>query len=628
MRLLAPSTVGLLLLASCSNSSSTTGTFTVTNTSFAVAAGSPVAISGRRIAVLADEATTGAGGSMLNGDLDTTDSVAFVIDSVSKVETPLGVAARSLAWIGDELFLTVSEAADGREWNGDAMLNSDVLLHWNPLMAMPAFSAVIETGSVPTVASGRLYAQSPTTPVGATMSNLFFVDDVAPTVPVFVVTRDTTAELTLAIHSVQSGLLVLLANEVVQGRDLNGDTDSMDTAVLVLLDATNVAGVARSTRLALAPAAPTVRAVRRGTSADWVVGFLVDETSQGATNFNDPALFAGSWKPLQCIGFEDADTTDRVLHYLEFSDWNGDPVTFPPRNTGLVGTDRVLALATPNGHVATVSREGDEGTCDLNDDGDLMDSVLRWVEIGPQVLPPTSAANLHAVANVPGGTKGVAELQGRFVVVVSEAGDEGADYDGSAGNDFDLVAWVTPGTLNAEVPYRFDHSTNNSNFNFGATWMQEREDRQRLYVAVPEDVEPTSGTRNGDMDLLDSLGAYAGFVSGPRLQFAGTTQALASNPGLVLFDNWAFQRVDESADSVDWNGDMDTNDIVLLRTSTAGGPTVFLSQVANLNRPVVEAESGDTTPFVVSFVRDENAEGVDLNGDMDTTDRVRAYFRL
>ncbi|MEM7515423.1 MAG: hypothetical protein AAF368_00675, partial [Planctomycetota bacterium] len=462
-----------------SNSSSTTGTFNVMPTTLGVSGATPLALEERRIAFLADEATTGAAGTDLNGDTDRIDSVATVVDAVTGEETSLGVAASRLAWADDELFLVVDEALDATDWDGDMVTTSLVLLNWNTGLTEPRFIDTLAAGSEISRVDDRLYYLTETTPMGAFLSNLSFVDEDAPTVPVSVSTTDATAELTLSVLGAEDDLIFLLADETVEARDLNGDTDSGDTSVLLLLDGTDPAGVIRNTELALPAGAETVRA-DSVTSTDWVVAFLVDEAAQGATNLNDPALFAMSWEPTQCTGPDDADAIDRVLHYIQWNAWNMDPLTTPPVNTGLVGVDQVLVLGNSGtaGHVGTISDEADAGNCDLNGDTDTADRIFRHIEVAAQVLPTTSMDNLHALANVPGGTGGAAELQGRFVIVVSEAAD-GRDLNGDPGNDFDLVAWVDPGALNAEVPFVFDHSANLSGFEFGATWMQQRADRER-----------------------------------------------------------------------------------------------------------------------------------------------------
>src|SRR6185369_12739295 len=178
-----------------------------------------------------------------------------------------------------------------------------------------------------------------------------------------------------------------------------------------------------------------------------------------------PTLFSGTWKPTQCVGQEDTDATDWVLHFLLFAAWDADAATNPPRNTGLVGSRRI---AIANGYIATITPEHDagenggldaEGNCDLNGDGDQDDYVVRWVQMpttpGGAILPLTPVANIHALSNVPGGTHGLAELGTRFVIQVSEV-DDNLDINGDAQKTFDYMGWLTPaGTGNTNTPWDF-----------------------------------------------------------------------------------------------------------------------------------------------------------------------------
>ena len=127
MRLAAP--ILVVLAAACSAGGGGPSGFQLRRTKVSVAGTTPIAISGLHLAFLADEATTGPGGTDMNGDGDTTDSIAVVVDMGTRVETNLGVAATAIAWAGDELYLAVDESLDGRDWNGDSDEDDLVLLH-------------------------------------------------------------------------------------------------------------------------------------------------------------------------------------------------------------------------------------------------------------------------------------------------------------------------------------------------------------------------------------------------------------------------------------------------------------------------------------------------------------------
>lgn len=608
--------------------------FSVRTTSQSVAANTHVAISGRHLAYLADEATTGATGTDFNTDGDKIDSIAVVVDMNSNQQTVLNVAADELVWIGDELYLVTSEAEDDFDWNGDTDMTDLVLLHWSALTAtVQRVDDLASAGTVHVVARGtNLFYASATAPVGALSTNLEIVSAGAPLVHTALASTDAVGPLSPRFITIDEGLVFLALDETAEARDLNGDADATDTAVLALFDGTVTNPVVRSTRLAL----PNLTAPLRATSSashDWRVGFLVSETAQGATNLNLPSLFSGSWQPPQCSGDDDADTLDNVLHTLSFAAWNSDPVAHAPVNTGLVGVRRICFA---NGFVATISLESDEGTCDLNGDGDTTDFVVRWtqvVDFGSPVLPVNAVADIHAVFDCPGGTRGLAELDDRFVIEVSETDDE-FDVDGG-GFNHNLLGWLLP--TNTAHAWDFTHGSGNTTF-VGATWMAEVAGRSRLGVAFPENIAGvnvnahTPPVTGEDTDTNDSLPTFADFTATNTLSFPGVAVAVdLDNAGITIGKNIAFYRVSEVDDRRDWNNDGDETDIVLFRTSLTQATT---NAMGVLNNVVL---GGNPTPSVLidtvgtpqgaAYLFDESIQGLDVNSD-GTVHFVVQYFRF
>src|SRR5262245_37626437 len=91
--LLATSLVAAGSLAGASGGGSTSPAFQVRRTSVSVASGTVVALGGKNLAFLADEATTGAGGTDMNGDGDKIDSIAIAVNMSNHSQTDLDVAA-------------------------------------------------------------------------------------------------------------------------------------------------------------------------------------------------------------------------------------------------------------------------------------------------------------------------------------------------------------------------------------------------------------------------------------------------------------------------------------------------------------------------------------------------------
>jgi hypothetical protein len=358
----------------------------------------------------------------------------------------------------------------------------------------------------------------------------------------------------------------------------------------------------------------------------WSLSILVSETDQGVagTNLNDPALFSASWKPSQCIGLEDADTLDQVLHFLDY-DAGASPPFVAATNTGLVGTDRIVALQSGGKvFVGVVSLESDEGLCSLNGDLDQLDEVVRITEAVSPVLPLTSTARIVALEDVPGGTEGLSDLGGRILAVVSESDDD-RDHNGDGLKDLDLVAWLNPSA--GSPSWVFDHNSTTGGIQPAATdWMGERPERDRLPVTFREKSINQSINSGGDMDTLDSAPSFALFEPADDLDFPGPPIAIDSgNAGIEIAAGVGFYRVDEAEDNRDWNGDGVKDDFVLFRTTVLTLQNSEVLGVLNaLPRPALES-SGSVG---AAYLADEGMANVDYNGDTDTADFVLRWFRL
>ncbi len=627
----ALSTLPIVLFAACGGGGgSTSGSFTVRTTSVSWAQNTPIVLSGRWLAFLAAEDVTGAAGTDLNADGDVNDAIAVAVDTATNHETILHVAADELAWIGNELFLATQESEDDHDWNGDSDTTDVVLLHWNSTLATPEF--VDELSGTKLLARGNnLFYASATAPVGALATSLRAIASSAPTTPVAVASTDNTGALSPTLLAIDEGLIFATLDETVEGRDLNGDADATDTSVLALLNGLSIAGVVQNTHLALATGSP-LRAKANG-SNDWQVGFLVSEAAQGNTNLNDPALFGASWPATQCSGHADSDTSDAVLHVVNFAAWSSNSVTSPIRDTGLVGSRRICIA---NGFVATLSLESDEGTCDLNADGDTSDRIVRWTQVPTgtaAIVPLNDAANLHAIADCPGGTRGLAELDSRFVALVSEADDD-LDIDGG-GTTHDLLGWLLPS--NTSHAWDFTHGANNDTF-VGATSMSEVPGRAQLGVALDESIEGvninkhTPAVAGEDTDTNDGVPTFADFSNSTTMTFPGVAIATdKDNAGLVISKGIGFYRVSEAEDSRDWNSDGDELDEVLFRTSLSQGTSFATAVLNNItsggnSTPAVYVDTVGT-PQAAALVVDETIVGSDVSGD-GSQHFVLEYFRF
>lgn len=122
---------------------------------------------------------------------------------------------------------------------------------------------------------------------------------------------------------------------------------------------------------------------------------------------------------------------------------------------------------------------------------------------------------------------------------------------------------------------------------------------------------PAGPDLNGDGDTDDSV-VHLSQAGGPaqNLGQAATTMALSSQ--------WIAALVPEAAQGdTDLNGDGDSSDTVLEVHPTSGGGWTNVQQAA---------DGVDVSGAVVVFITAEAAQGVDLNGDGDTDDRVLQVY--
>jgi hypothetical protein len=232
------------------------------------------------------------------------------------------------------------------------------------------------------------------------------------------------------------------------------------------------------------------------------------------------------------------------------------------------------------------------------------------------------------VETVPGGASGIADLDGRFVAVISEE-DNDQNFDGLPGNTHDLLAWLNPnGTTNSTLaPWVFDHSPNTGIQAAGTDWMTERPEHDRINATYQEEVHGAPINTGGDSDETDSIPVFARFDPLDDLDFPGPPVAgRASNAGVAISDNdVAFYRVDENADARDWNGDGDKQDLVLFRTTVSTlQNSNFLGVLNNLQRLAVDL--GGT--IGAAYLADEAMADSDYNQDGDTADLVLRWFRI
>lgn len=627
-------------LAACSGSGDGSDSFTLRTGSYAIDATSKQVVRGSWFVYFANEATSGAGGTDLNGDGDTLDDVAIAVTFSGNAETPLR-AAIDAEIVGGEVYLLVDEAEDG-DWDGDALTDNHVLLHWSKSADVVTFVDVVAPASIaatPLVRHDeRLYYASADVPTGDE-TTLRYVEKSAPTTPVVVSNAMGGGALAPVLLGAIDGLLFLALDETAAPSpppspdgvpaDYNADGDSLDVAVLALLDVTDPAERVVVVPLAMADVDAPFGAHRDAVANDWLIGVLVNEAAQGDTDLNDPITPV---MPDSCPATPDMDTLDDVLFFARYTDL---ALALPAVNTMLAGRDRVVVIED---YVATLTDEADVD-CDMNEDGDMLDTVVRWCEAVEPVAPPRDPSQLHAVFDVPGGSHGLAALDDRFVLVVDESAD-GDDVNGDGFLDATLVGFLDPTDTPAAF-WTFEHPDSNPGTGItgepyvGLGWMAAEASAGRLGMGFQEsvpgitlNVELLCDFLEKDTDTLDILPVWADLEGGGSiLDFDGQGYALhAVDPGITIANGWVFYRVSESADNRDYNGDGAMTSQILVRNPQLTCNTTIMATASSLpgQNPVVVTDGVTGGVFIAS----EFQAQVDFNDDGDIDDLVPRWFRF
>lgn len=625
-------------LASCSSDDGEEDEdrFVVRSTGHALAAGNAEIVGdGDWLAYLVSEAGQGASGTDYNGDGDTNDGIVARVDTDNPGSgaNTLEVAGERLAFARRTLFITVDEARDSRDWNGDADMNDDVLLYVTPSAAAPVYYDDIASTDELVTIGGTVVYTSPVAPAFEFESNLRIAvvaaAGAAPAAPETVLTEtDVNMDgISFELRGADGDIVFLEADEAVDG-DLNGDGDSNDDGIFGVLDAGEAMPMAFNVGRAIQPGSRATAAPVTG-GGEWLVAFLVDEDAGGAS-LNDPSDFSPTWAAPNCAD-ADTDTDDAVLHWFQVTDL---AMNTPAVNTGLIGHADGTAYALRSGFVGVVSPEAEQGsgTCNWNGDGDENDDIFRWVSASNPAmapLPVTTSSRLIAIdKDVPGGSGGVVRLTDTWVILVDEAAD-GRDYDTEPGTDRTLVLAHNPS--NGGQAWVATHGQSAPRA-VGVTWMAEDEESSsQFFAAFAEEPQSIvgSGDINGDGDSSDSLPTIPEIVSGAQLQFPGIPVATSrTNAGIIVEQGVGYHRLSEADEgSTDFNGDGDANDVVLQRFSLSNAfPRTVMGTASSIQRSVVDFGSG--APEFGAFVTEEFQDGVDLNGDNDTSDFVVRYFSI
>ncbi len=523
-------------------------------------AGQGFPFSNQVLALLVNEGQQGA--VDLNGDGDAGDPVLHLLDLPSGVAQNLGLAGElhDPALIRSER-LILYYGSEGLQGPSDLNGDGDTLDQFVPHVYDAQTGTLVNTAlsGLGKVAGSRALVVAheggmPFTDYNGDGDNqdsiLFLYDPDTQSLTNVGVPADTRLN---ADH------IALFVGEVSQGgTDLNGDADATDQVVHVYDFATS-----SLTNLGLALVPPGANTIR--IDGDHVV-FSVSEAAQGNMDLNG-----------------DGDAADQVLHAYDFS-------TATLENLGLATVDDYFDVV--GGVLAAEISEADQGSTDLNGDGDASDFVLHVHDLN---LPAAGGVDLGLASLGYGGNPATDGDTVAFLVSETFQASSDLNGDGDALDAvlhlFDVASGVT---INVGI----------AGYSDGGSGLLVEEGE--VAFRVPE-ASQDSTDLNGDGDLDDTV-----------LHVYHLSDGLLANVGLaVTRATRHFSAVYETYQgNTDLNGDGDVLDRVLFAHNARFGARV------NLRLALSPTSSPMDERLIVVGIGESDQGSVDLNGDGDALDRV------
>jgi len=549
-------------------------------------------------------------GQDLNGDGDTLDSVAHVVDVLADTARNLGLAVIGGAFAeGSRFLFLVSEAGQGGiDLSGDGDATDGVWFLFNPSLGVGPGNPLSLT-----------VASSPLAPAAAATSGGFvFTESEAATgfdrngdgdlADETIVTLDTTtlapvrsvfARFPGAPYVARNGRVLFVLSEAGNALDMNGDGDRNDL-VLVCVDFT-AAGTGAVRPVGAAGRARSIASFPYALT-DGAAVYFVDEASEASTDIN-----------------LDGDKTDAVIAVFDFAGASGEfrPVTPLLAQLGVSGAPP-FGIAVSAGRAVVGVPETGQGALgrDMNGDGDTGDVVAGWIDTlnAPSILEVIGIA-LAPVPIALDGTRGIA------TAAENGAGSAGVDFNGD-GDTTDTVAMLldvgaSPGSA--------------STLGFACAGAQIS--GVDAIVRVPE-AQQAGLDLSGDGDQGDLVPFYFDLGDSPPTHFSFAAPASA-----LAFVRHASNSVriasvvpeGQAANFQDMNGDGDLLDVSLV---LFGANPTLLPPSASPGTPRV---MGVASTFVQAplrlgtrvfvFPTSETMANADLNGDADKGDTVLRYVR-
>jgi hypothetical protein len=579
-------------------------------------------VSGTRVVFSVGEAASG-GVSLNPPDVDAGDGVLGTLDAVTGTFTQHTVStdstgldgagtARRLTALSGRFYGVVREQDQGFI-NADPDNND---LHtWSATPATPAVAIQLFAGLVPfspvrgianRVLCTLVEAQEG---VGGTVLN-GDGDTLDTTIAMLVdpgaqLLRWPLATVAGPIVRIQGTRGAVMISEAAQGQNLNADADMVDTliAVLDLNSVPPLGNLATPFFVGVVPPMGLATSVLAGpgfdVSADARVGYYIDEAAAGV--------------PIN----GDADAIDQVPAIWNFS--GGPTLSLPGTGNGRAlsgGPAPRFGFYQGTKFIHTAVEDGQAPLQGDNNDGDILDlEILRWTQhtvdptLSTVLAPglPGPLALLTGLALDGGAMAEVASTQ--LAVVIQEGPNNNLDVSGEGQVGLALLIVDTSATPPVVT------NTGLCPQAVGQVPLTGVSDNGTgIVVAVNE--AQNGGDLNGDADASDLLFFFVPFAAPGSPVLLGP-----AGPDAWVVGGRVGMTANEQLAGTDLNLDGDALDFCFRVVSTAGA--VQLAGMTCAQNSVPTADDGT----LWAFLRNENAEVLDLNGDGDQLDFVVGFWR-
>ncbi|MEZ6007940.1 MAG: hypothetical protein R3F05_09220 [Planctomycetota bacterium] len=576
-----------------------------------------------------------------NGDGADGDAVMARIDTASMAVTQGPVTVEKTSFAGDTAVVLPTEAAtgvvawthleadEGGDLDGDGVAIDRNLAVWPVLQALPTRNTAGGVISLLDVRGGRVLAmfseagQGPggtNRTTGGLPADVDAADQVVgyldPTIAsstdsALVFLRVAHAGGTVAV-STDNGLMAAVASEAATGgQDYTLDADAADNVPMLTTLAAGggvagggtagIIGVAGATNPLFAGRDVDPAARIAVASPGWIA-YVINEGSYPGGDVNGDALAGG-------FALATYDNTTQTEYLL------------PPASAGANSPGAALkTLAFSNNRlIFTLQEQGRmEGTPGTNNDGDggADLEILCWIDAfaGPigvtkhvSVAGGTNMAGLTSLALDGGAIQEIAP--GWFTLQVIEGANGNVDINGNGVVDDALL--ILEGDAAVEPVIHNPQLRATASVTIPVTGIG---DVSGVVVRVLEALN--GGDLDGDMNGTETLFAFIPFTapSSPVFLDAGGDHA-------AVRANLIGVTANEALTGEDYDGNGQATDFVFRMFSSTGA--VVVPGLLSNSRSVPATDDGT----LWAFLRDEVAEGRDLNGDADVADLVLGLAR-